>query len=91
MITFIQEKLPVQSPLIDHENFAKNLVNKSLTNQLQSKLGDNSCELHPDFENEIIVHGYKEDDLMTLKTYCCEKFKTKLEMLVNNQNPFVDK
>ncbi len=88
MIKFIPKTVEVSSPLSDPENFASNIANKNLAVQLNSKLGNNFCQDHPDFENIIFVNYKKGSDLMTVQSYCCITFKEKLDLITKNKLPF---
>ena len=88
MIKFIPQLVDIKSPLSDPENFTSNLANKSLSAQMDKKFKEKFCPEHPDFENKILVHFKTDGDMMTVQSYCCDKFKQKLDMIADNKNPF---
>jgi hypothetical protein len=80
MIKFIPKKVPETFNMTDIERLATNHVNNAAAKQMQSKFGDKFCESHPEFVNEILVHGYEKDSTITVKEICCKNFRTTLQL-----------
>lgn len=88
MIKFIPKLVSIDSPLSDIENFVNNSANEGIANQLNDRFKDFHCPDHPSFENIMEVHFNNTNHIMTVKSFCCANFKSKLDLLTKNKNPF---
>lgn len=70
----------------------ENYINKQVSARLNEAVSGNSCATHPDFENIIEVNyrslGDNRINIGSIKACCCDDFRSKLELLVQNKNPF---
>jgi hypothetical protein len=87
MIKFTAIKNRVSSPLADSENFIHNKMNEALCNRMTELIGERSCPIHPEFENEISVNLADGEKFMNLVSYCCDHFKQSLDLVVANKVP----
>ena len=87
MIKFIPKLVNISSPLSDPEKFTSNLANKSLSAQLNNRFEGRFCSDHPTFENTLLVHFQKTGDIITVQSYCCDKFKMTLDLIAQNKDP----
>jgi hypothetical protein len=88
MIKFIHQELHVKSILSDSENYVHNISNKKLAEKLNERFGDKVCPDHPHFENTFLVDLSKNDDFLTLQSWCCDKFKPTLDLIAQNKDPY---
>lgn len=90
MMKFKAREIPLKKPINPGQGkgLAYNLSNKSLATQLNDRLKKHSCPDHPSFENQIWVDMRNSPDILSIETFCCEEFRKKLQMIVENKNPF---
>lgn len=91
MIKFIPNEHPAKSLLADPENSIYNLSNKTLAEKLNTRFGEKGCDDHPYFENVFVVDLSKKDNFLMLKSWCCEKFKSTLDLISQNKDPYSEK
>jgi hypothetical protein len=91
MIKFIPHTLPLPEKigLGSANKLIQNKSNSAIAAQLNNRFEDKCCEEHPSFENAIIVDLSEGDNFLTLETYCCNTFKKKLDLVIQNKDPFM--
>ena len=91
MIKFIPKLVDAKSPISDPEGFTNNIYTKGFASHMNATLEGKFCPKHPEFENTIFVFFQKDKSIMTVESYCCDKFKIKLDLIADNKNPFDEK
>lgn len=91
MIKFIPYKfsLPGKIGLGNAEKLIHNKSNSALAAQLNNRFEGRQCEDHPSFENAIVVNLSDKDNFLSIEAYCCECFKQKLDLILQNRDPFI--
>ena len=88
MIRFEPKIRNIQSQLREAEEWVSNLANDNLSKQLTERFEQYHCSNHPDFENLLEVDMYKGNLTVTIQSYCCDRFKTYLDFIADNKDPF---
>jgi hypothetical protein len=82
--------LPEEIGLGSADKLIHNKSNSAFSIQLNNRFEGKCCEAHSDFENTIVVDLSDEENFMSIEKYCCEDFKLKLDMITQNQDPYIE-